>query len=71
MGASERPEAAAFPLPGNHALGRVHVGDAGPGFSGTERCASGIGEQIQNLQRPAGLTDDVRKPVPVYRLFGK
>ena len=45
--------------------------NAGSGRCCRKRCASGVGKQVQNLNRPAGAFYLFRDPVPVCRLFGE
>ena len=45
------------------------MGDGSSGSRCGKRGAAGIGEQIQHLDGPSGLSDFFGKPVPVNRLF--
>ena len=44
-----------FPCPLYHALGRVHVAHRSTGGGTCQRCTAGIGEQVQDRDRSAGV----------------
>ena len=60
-----------FPWPRHHALGRVHVADAGPRLGAGHRGPAGVGEQVQHPDGPPGVPDLLHGEIPVHRLFRK
>ena len=58
-----------FLCPCDHAFGSVHVSDVRSGSGSRKSGSSGVGKQVQHLDRASGGTDFFRKPVPVCRLF--
>ena len=60
-----------FPCPLYHALGRVHVAHRSTGGGTCQRCTAGLGEQVQDRDRSAGVANLLCHPVPVHCLLRK
>ena len=58
-----------FLCPGDHALGGIYVCNTCSGSGSGERSTAGVGKEVQNFDRAAGIFDLFREPVPVGSLL--
>ena len=60
-----------LPPPGDHAPGRVHMADRGPGLEAGAGGGSRVAEEVEDADGPARGADLGHGPVPVGGLFGE
>ena len=57
--------------PTNDVLGRVDVDNLSSCCGRSQRAATRVSKQVDDLQRTVGATNPIGNPIPVFRLFGK
>ena len=60
-----------FAAPLDHALGGVDMADTRTGSGGGAGGGAGVAEKVEHANRPAGLADFLRAPLPVDCLLGE